>query len=200
LSKWIKRPTLAGRYDIALLTVNAASWAKRENHTNMNIASVLKSVAPFLRDCSRCRQFGGVRAAPLVLMAFVVVSLAGCNREPFQRVRVSGTVAYEDGSPIPVEVLRLTFTPQAPPLDDKTHPRPGWAEADTATGAFNSATTRKVGDGLVRGKHKVTLSGAGSSRLPRSLVPPEYQDYAQTPLEVDTDHQPFELKVRKPRR
>jgi hypothetical protein len=166
----------------------------------MNIASVLKPVAPFLRDCSRRRQFGGVRAARLALMVLLAGLSGGCNREPFEHVRVSGTVTYEDGSPIPVEVLRLLFTSQAPPLDEKTHPRPGWAEVDVATGAFHSATTRKIGDGLVRGKHKVILSGAGNSELPSSLVPPEYCDWARTPLEVDTEHQPFTLKVRKPRR
>jgi hypothetical protein len=157
------------------------------------------SVPPFRSSGSR-RSAGAGRLAWTVLLVLLAGLSAGCRREPFEHVRVCGTVTYEDGSPIPVEVLRLLFTPQAQPLDAKTHPRPGWAEVDVATGAFHSATTRKVGDGLVRGKHKVTLSGAGGSELSRSLVPPEYQDYAGTPLEVDTNQQPFELKVRRPPR
>ena len=38
------------------------------------------------------------------------------------------------------------------------------------------------------------------ARRPASLVPPEYVDPARTPLEVDTANQPFELKVRKPKK
>lgn len=165
----------------------------------MRLLSLSEMVAR-LRPSRGRRPSGAGRLAWTVLLVLLAGLSAGCSREPFQHVRVSGTVTYEDGSLIPVEVLRLTFTPQAPPLDDKTYPRPGWSEVDVATGAFHSATTRRIGDGLVRGKHKVTLSGAGNSELPRSLVPPEYQDYARTPLEVETDRQPFELKVRRPPR
>jgi hypothetical protein len=125
--------------------------------------------------------------------------LASCGTgDPFAYVQVSGKVMYEDGSRIPVDQLILTFIPQGAPLDEKTYPRPGVAVVDSATGEFHNVTSHKVNDGLVRGKHKVTLSGANHSPLGPNVVPPEYNDPETTPLVVDTAEQPFVLKVRKP--
>jgi hypothetical protein len=124
--------------------------------------------------------------------------LAGCGGEPFKHTPVSGKITYDDGTLIPIDLV-LTFMPQAAPIDEKTHPRPGMAMVDKATGTFQSATTHMANDGLVRGKHKVTLATAGLTPLPTSVAPPEYTDLTKTPLEVDTAHLPFELKVRKPR-
>ena len=70
---------------------------------------------------------------------------------------------------------------------------------EPATGEFHEVTSHKFNDGLVRGKHKVTLTDESHKPLPARVVPPEYSDPATTPLEVDTDQQPFVLKVRKPR-
>ena len=144
------------------------------------------------RNEDRCRK------ALLGLLLFCAIVLSGCRRDPFAYVSVSGKVTYEDGSPIAVDGLRLAFYPQCGPLDAKTHPRVGTAQVDKASGAFVAATTRLRHDGLVRGRHKVTLSSRGGP-IPASLVPPEYQDFTRTPLEVDTDRQPFDLKVRRPR-
>jgi hypothetical protein len=128
----------------------------------------------------------------------LLLFLAGCdNREPFRHTSISGKVTYEDGSPIPGDMLMLTFFPQTAPIDAKTHPRPGMAIVDK-TGTFNSATTHKPNDGLVQGKHKVTLTGANRASLLPSIVPPEYCDPDKTPLEVDTANLPFDLTVRKP--
>lgn len=126
--------------------------------------------------------------------------LAGCGaRDPFSYVPASGKVTYEDGSLIPVDPLVLTFDPQSDPIDGKTYPRPGMAIVDPSNGTFNSATSHKVNDGLVRGRHKVTLGTVGRKPIAASIVPKEYGDRAKTPLEVDTTRQPFELKVRKPK-
>lgn len=132
----------------------------------------------------------------LVFLSFFFV---GCSKEPFKYVPASGKVTYEDGTPIPADVLSLTFISQAPPVDAKTYPRPGMAVVDKATGEFKAVTSHKLNDGLVRGKHKVTLSGANGAVLPASIVPPEYNDYSKTPLEADTDKMPIVLKVRKPK-
>ena len=135
---------------------------------------------------------------PMVIFLFLF--LAGCGpREPFRHASISGKITYEDGSLIPADTLVLTFIPQTAPINPKTYPRPGMAVVDKTTGTFNSATTHKLNDGLVQGKHKVTLAGANGRPLPRSIVPREYSDPAKTPLEVDTANQPFELKVRKPK-
>lgn len=129
----------------------------------------------------------------------LLLLLTGCSHEPFALTQVSGKVSYEDGSLIPLDLLALTFTSQAPPIDAKTHPRPAMAAVDKATGAFQTVTTHKFNDGLALGKHKVTLTMLGGGTVPASLVPVEYLDPAKTPLEVDTANAPFELKIRKPK-
>ena len=131
---------------------------------------------------------------------FGLALLAGCGSpEPFELVKVSGRITYEDGTLIPAEgnYVRLTFYSQAPPLDSKTHPRPGTAEVDLQDGTFSIATTHRWGDGLTAGKHKVVVSTTVLQQVPKG-VPPEYNDMTKTPLEVDTAQQPFELKIRKP--
>jgi hypothetical protein len=129
-----------------------------------------------------------------------LLTLAGCGtREPFDYVKVHGKVSYDDGSLIPVDPLRLTFYPQDIPPKGKDYPRPGMAAVDKASGTFESVTSHQFGDGLVRGKHKVTIGAVGPTPVSPSILPPEYGDMRCTPLVVDTADSPFELKVRKPR-
>jgi hypothetical protein len=135
------------------------------------------------------------------LSLLFALALGGCRKgaDPFSYVRISGTIAYEDGSKITLAPdTMLTFLPETPPMDNKTYPRAGMVMVDPATGKFRNATTLKANDGLVRGKHKVTITHLDRSPLPANVVPPEYGDYKQTPLEVDTSQQPFQIKVRKP--
>jgi len=128
-----------------------------------------------------------------------LLCLAGCGSgDPFSYVRVSGKVTYEDGTPIPVEPLVLTFHPQDGQLDAKTYPKSGMAIARKDDGSFSEITSHKPGDGLVPGRHKVTLTDLDGRPLDARLVPPAYADPATTPLEVDTAKAPFDLKVRKP--
>lgn len=130
--------------------------------------------------------------------AWLLLLLLGCDgSDPFEHVPVSGKVTYEDGTPIPVADLVLTFYPQTAALNAKTHPRPGTALVDRASGAFAAATTHEPNDGLIRGKHKVTLTSPAGP-IPPSTVPPEYGDLTRTPLEVDTEQRPLTLSVRRP--
>jgi hypothetical protein len=122
----------------------------------------------------------------------------GSDRDPYSYRRVSGEILYEDGQPIPAEALNLTFIPLSPPVSPKLHPRPGFARVDPKTGAFSSATSRKPGDGIAKGAHKVLVSGENRQPLPEDLVPVEYADFTSTPLEVDTKSGRFNLRVKRP--
>lgn len=118
--------------------------------------------------------------------------------EPFSYRRVHGIVSYEDGDLIPADSIVLTFLPILPPLDNKTFPRPGIAIVEAKTGRFDTVTSHRAGDGLVRGKHRVTVTGDMRRPLPDAIVPPEYADQSRSPLEVDTGKLPFVIKVRRP--
>jgi len=132
-----------------------------------------------------------------VLAAMVLLS--GCRREPFTLVKASGRITYEDGTLIPAEgnYVRLTFYPQTPPRDPKTHPRPGVAEVNLADGTFSCVTSHKYGDGLTAGKHKVVVSTDVLQQVPKG-VPPEYNALTTTPLEADTANLPILLRIKKP--
>jgi len=125
--------------------------------------------------------------------------LAGCssNGDPFSYVNASGKLTYEDGTLIPAKAIELRFYSQNEAIGN-AHPRSGTASVDTKTGEFANITTHTPKDGLVRGKHKVTVTGRERVPLPIALVPAEYADPNKTPLEVDTDQVPFVIKVPKP--
>jgi|GEM_PF-1102448 len=146
-----------------------------------------------LRLAAACRVVLGVQ------IAMGLVASAGCGpRDPFRYVRVSGDVRHSDGQRIDCQSLRLSFTPLGPPRDPRTHPRPGTATVDVRTGQFTSATTRKTGDGLVRGRHKVALRTTEGGPLPIDVVGPEYATAATTPLEIDTNSLPLQIRVPRP--
>ncbi|HTN77755.1 MAG TPA: hypothetical protein VL096_21000 [Pirellulaceae bacterium] len=138
----------------------------------------------------------------LVLGSFCLVALAsaGCGGgEPFGYVPVTGTVTYEDGTPIVAESLEVTFYPQAPPIDAKTHPRPGVCIVNVADGTFKDATSHKPADGIVPGMHKVTVQTFDKDHQPvKGILPPEYESPDTTPLTYDTASKaPAVLKVKK---
>ena len=139
---------------------------------------------------------------PVLLAAAggLIALLPGCTKDPFAYVPVSGKVTYDDGSKIR-EAMELRFLAQSPSPETKAYPRPGAAVVNGQTGEYKSVTTYHLGDGLMPGKHKVAVLGHRGRPLPADVVPPEYADFDQTPLLLDTaDKETFNLKIRKPAR
>ena len=135
----------------------------------------------------------------LTLLPLVLCGIAGCGPDnPFELVQVSGTLAYDDGTLIPAELIILKFEPLADRRDAKTYPPAGMSYVNVADGTFDVVTTHKYADGLVRGKHRVLVSATTASGDATTLVPAEYLDSDRTPLLVDTAESPFRLVVRKP--
>ena len=134
----------------------------------------------------------------VVCGVFVSRMFSGGDDDPFTYRRVSGNVLYEDGGVIPADALTLTFISMDPPHNPRMYPRPGIASVDPKTGAFQSPTSHKPGDGLVKGSHKVLVSGDNRRPLSEDVVPAEYTDFKTTPLQVDTEAGQLLLKVRRP--
>jgi hypothetical protein len=121
----------------------------------------------------------------------------GCGpRSPFSYVKSYGKITYEDGTVIPAG-LRLQFAAMDAPEVAGAHPRPGIANVN-GQGEFDCVTSYKYGDGLVSGKHKVSIEQATDAKG-KPLVPPQYCSIATTPLVVDTKTLPFDIKVPKPK-
>lgn len=133
----------------------------------------------------------------LAPLALAVCCFSGCGSgAPFDYIPVSGKITYDDGTPIPAGGIRLGFRSiDAKPVGD-AHPRPAEAVVD-AQGNFGSATSYKPNDGLIPGKHKVTIAYATDAKG-KLLVAKEYTDGSTTPLVVDTATLPLEIKVPRP--
>lgn len=130
----------------------------------------------------------------LLTFAILFLAIAGCGQGgPFKYVKVSGRVTFEDGEPL--SRGQLVFDPQAEPVGD-AHPRVGIV-AVNEDGTFGNPTSHKPGDGVVPGKHKLTIQYA-TDEAGNSLVPREYTSVATTPLEVDTADSPFEIVIPRP--
>lgn len=134
----------------------------------------------------------------LLFLAIALLSVVGCNQGPYSYVPVSGTVTYEDGSPIPAASIQLVFRSMAPPIDEKTKPRLGKAGVNTADGSFGAVTSYKPRDGLIPGEHKVTVIAYDAQGRPSKAVPAECSDGVKTPLVVHTNNRPFSILVPKP--
>jgi len=151
------------------------------------VAASLPSLVPF-----------PARLLPCLIGCLALASVLGCHKTPYSCVKVSGKVTYEDGRLIPAEKIRILFVSQTPPIDAKTSPRNGNAEADVATGRFDSAMTFVKGDGIIVGQHKVVIQCIRDGLLTHDLVLEEYSDPAKTPLVVQSGDSPFDFKLRKP--
>ena len=136
--------------------------------------------------------------------AALVLALAaslGCGDDsPFDYVPVSGKLTYEDGTPIPAGGIELQFFAQDAKPVNGAHPRPAGAKVD-ASGAFANVTSYKYGDGLVLGKHKVSIDYATDAKG-KFLVPKDYTHGGTTPLIVEITESsadaPLEIKVPRP--
>ena len=136
----------------------------------------------------------------VVRLLLIVVSLicAGCGSgSPYDYVEASGTLLYEDGTPIPAGNIRLQFAAQDAPVVESAFPRPAVANVNEK-GEFECVTSYKYGDGLIPGRHKVAVQQATGPNS-RPLVPKEFTSIATTPLTVQTDEAPFSIRVPKPK-
>ncbi len=133
-------------------------------------------------------------------LGLLTVTIAGCGGgEPFSQVPVTGKVTYEDGSLIPAAMISITFAPQVPSVDRKTHPRPAMAEVNVADGTFKDVTSRKFGDGATVGPNKVLIVSYDQNQNQTNAVPAVYRLLDSTPMtvEISPDNTHLELKVRK---
>jgi hypothetical protein len=129
------------------------------------------------------------------LCILVFATFVGCgSNEPFDYVKVQGTVTYDDGTPLPIRHFQLRFASEAPPKGN-AFPRP--AQTDVSDGKFDTVTSHKFGDGLVPGKHKVIFAYATDAKG-KLVVPPEYTEGSTTQIEIDTADSPLVIRVPKP--
>lgn len=129
----------------------------------------------------------------------LALTIAGCGvKEPFQYFPTQGTIAYDDGTLLPVTHLVLSFHPQEEPRDVRTSPRRASALVDSKTGRFSSVTSHKPGDGLMACKYKVTLHQPSRTPLPEDCADEAYGDPSLTPLEIQGGKSAIDLRIAKP--
>jgi len=130
----------------------------------------------------------------LATCATLILVIGGCGSgEPFDYVKVHGTVRYDDGSLIPAGRLVVRFISQTKTGNPKIPAPQGNAEVNVKTGEFASVTSHKFGDGIVPGDHKVIIFPPQPD-----VVPEEYSKVETTPLMVSAQDSPFDIKIKKP--
>lgn len=138
-----------------------------------------------------------LRACSILLVALTLLFISGCgSKTTYPIVPVQGTIKYEDGSIIPAYRIQLKFISQEPPLDKKTHPRPGLGEVKVEDGSF-AVSTYGFEDGLIRGTHTVTARSFNEQNLPSPEIPIAYGSPDSSPLEVNAEESPFELVIKR---
>ena len=143
---------------------------------------------------------GIFRLSGFLFSAAALGLVAGCGGDnPFDMVRVTGEVTYEDGSVIPASTVVVTFYPQADPIDAKTHPKFAVVYASGEDGSFPVVSTHEYGDGLIAGRHKVTVVARDENEQPTGAVPEVYASLDTTPLEVEVTGRSEHLKLKVPK-
>ena len=134
-----------------------------------------------------------------VAMTLSILCVAtGCSgaSNPYGTVPASGQITFSDGSLIPAARIDVQFISQEPPVDAKTHPRPGVALVEPADGTF-VVSTYNFNDGVIQGRHKVIVSAYDEQRRPLKSISRDYTSVETTPLEIDTADGNFDLKIEK---
>ena len=134
--------------------------------------------------------------APLLTGLLLSFCLGCGSGGPFRYIAVEGSVTYEDGTPLPAKGIQLRFFALDAPDVEGAAPRPAIAHVDSE-GKFELATSYKYGDGLIPGRHKVAILYA-KDKDDRLLIPADYASTSRTPLVIDTNELPLEIKVPKP--
>ena len=115
---------------------------------------------------------------------WLIGSLSGCGGgTPYQTVKISGKVTYDDGSLIQAEDITLVFSPQVEAVDARTSAKKGTAVVNVADGTFSCASTYDYGDGVIPGKHKIAVQPIKGGVPAPGLVPDNYMDPRKTTLE-----------------
>lgn len=132
-----------------------------------------------------------------LLVGAGVILAAGCgSSNPYETVPARGTIKFADGSSIEAARIDVEFISQAPPVDAATHPRPGIAAVDPQTGEF-VVSPYAYGDGLILGRHRVTVVAYDEQRRPLKAIGPEYRQPDTTPLEIEADGAELELRIER---
>ena len=140
------------------------------------------------------------RVSGLLGLVAILVLLTGCSDAPYDIVPIHGKVTYEGGALMPADTIYVRFYPQVESLSAKVHPKPGSTELDTEDGTFALVSTAKYGDGVILGKHKVTVTVGDESPTGAGSIPAVYADPTTTPLEIEVTgrNQEVVLKIEKP--
>jgi hypothetical protein len=128
----------------------------------------------------------------VLLMFCAVVCCAGCAKS---NVPISGTVSFEDGTPLEIGVLVFT---------NGTYQ----GRSNLETGGKFTIGMLSEGDGLAPGQYKIYVSGAesvapspkgGMLKLYTPLVAPKFTSAGSTPIEmkIDKGNESLDIKIEK---
>lgn len=117
-----------------------------------------------------------------VTLLLVSMGCIGCGPDSDGRVSVTGSVRYDDGSPVVGEAASVVFQPDSSSSNPGVRAASGRIEPD---GTFE-LMTQKQNDGAHVGDYKVLVKvwKDYASQTPAPEVPKDYRDFDTTPLQA----------------
>lgn len=173
----------------------------------MTFYYVAKEVYAVLRDSAvhYIRKYRSAKIIAVLAVAITMWNAVGLllsfvffERNETQYRTFRGTVAYEDGSLLPVTSLLVSLMPQGDAKTSQRYERPGIAEVDCGTGAFEMTMSYRGAWDENAGICKATLRSGDLQPLSTNIASSDYGDAMKTPLSVDTKDSPLQIRVRKP--
>jgi hypothetical protein len=152
------------------------------------------------RAFRRGRSFRGKRCLAALLLLLAV--MAGCNRERFSFVPVTGKITYTDNTLIQAEKIKVRLVALNPAQDGKDFAPAATGEVNPNDGTFAGVTSVKPLDGVVPGRYRVMVMALARNEKPNGAVPAKYLSATQSPLliEVTREKHDFpQLQVEKPK-
>ena len=115
----------------------------------------------------------------LLSVSFLITGAIGCGGNP--TAQVSGRAEFSDGSPLIGAVRTISFQPTEDTTAEVKKAAMGSIEED---GSF-VMYTRKPGDGVFKGKYRVTLNVIKDPNYGGLMIPERYAAPADTPFSIE---------------
>jgi hypothetical protein len=131
---------------------------------------------------------------------WLVVSVLSWDQttDPNAYREVYGRVCYDDGSKIPSPSLFLSFTPDSEPSSSSGGLRTSAVRVDSQTGKFAAKLSYRKDISSKVSRYRVCVFEAPQLSLAEELASPVYSNPDETPIRVDIENQPLEIKLSRP--
>ena len=177
--------------------------------TAWRIVTTLVAIAQelFKLAAAGCERSAAIRVAVTLLVFAILWSLwitacallgFGVEKSRYRIHDLAGSVAYEDGSNIPADMMLLKFFPTAGQEDKTYAATPVIARVKVGNGRFDAKVVGRKDALEASAIWKVVVLSGEQEPISEAVVPAEYGDLEKTPLKLQLNSVFLEIRIRKP--